>query len=95
MNPEFHEFAEIFPMMSEEALSSLAADIKANGLREPVRLFEGRPLRMNSGRTEAIRIQLVNAWQKGLACRIEDALCGATSASSVHEQIEHHHHRAA
>ena len=52
-----------------------------------------RPLRMNSGRTEAIRIQLVNAWQKGLACRIEDALCGATSASSVHEQIEHHHHQ--
>ena len=44
MNPEFHEFAEIFPMMSEEALSSLAADIKANGLREPVRLFEGRIL---------------------------------------------------
>ena len=44
MSPEFHEFAEIFPMMSEEALSSLAADIKANGLREPVRLFEGRIL---------------------------------------------------
>lgn len=40
MNREFHEFAGIFPMMDETSLSSLAADIKANGLREPIRLFE-------------------------------------------------------
>lgn len=44
MNYEFHEYAAVFPLMDEAALSSLAVDIKANGLREPVRLFEGKIL---------------------------------------------------
>jgi len=45
--PPVHPAAEALPMMSEEALRALAADIKANGLREPVtmlgpRLLDGR-----------------------------------------------------
>ena len=32
MNYEFHEYAAVVPLMDEAALSSLAADIKANGL---------------------------------------------------------------
>ena len=44
MNYEFHEYAAVVPLMDEAALSSLAADIKANGLREPVRIFEGKIL---------------------------------------------------
>lgn len=46
--PEFHEAANIFPLMDESALSELAADIAANGLREPIwrhrdgRIIDGR-----------------------------------------------------
>lgn len=41
---EFHPIASIFPLMDAESLDSLAADIKQNGLREPIWLFEGKVL---------------------------------------------------
>lgn len=41
---EFHPIASIFPLMDDESLDSLAADIKQNGLREPIWLFEGKVL---------------------------------------------------
>lgn len=37
-----HPAAAIFPMMDEDDLAKLAADILENGLQEPVVLFEGR-----------------------------------------------------
>jgi hypothetical protein len=37
-----HPAAAIFPMMSQQDLQALADDIKENGLREPVVLFDGR-----------------------------------------------------
>ena len=46
--PAFHEAANIFPLMDESALAELAADIAANGLREPIwrhrdgRIIDGR-----------------------------------------------------
>jgi len=36
----FHPFADIFPLMDEAALAELADDIKANGLREAIKLFD-------------------------------------------------------
>jgi len=39
-----HPAAELFPMMHEDELEKLAADIGANGLREPVVLYEGQIL---------------------------------------------------
>ena len=36
-----HPAADLFPMLSEARLRELADDIKANGLREPIRLFDG------------------------------------------------------
>lgn len=45
---EFHEAANIFPLMDDAALGELAADIAANGLREPIwrhrdgRIIDGR-----------------------------------------------------
>ena len=41
---EFHPIASIFPLMDDESLDSLAADIRQNGLREPIWLFEGKVL---------------------------------------------------
>ncbi len=41
---EFHPIASIFPLMDVESLDSLAADIRQNGLREPIWLFEGKVL---------------------------------------------------
>lgn len=48
MNMDFHPIAGIFPLMPERELNELAADIKANGLREPIwlhkdgRILDGR-----------------------------------------------------
>jgi len=38
----FHPVAELFPLMSEESLAELTADIKANGLREAIWRHEGK-----------------------------------------------------
>lgn len=41
---EFHEAANIFPMMIDERLDDLADDIGKSGLRETIKLFDGKIL---------------------------------------------------
>lgn len=42
INMKFHEVADIFPMMSSEEYESLKADIKQNGLLQPIWTHEGQ-----------------------------------------------------
>ena len=42
MNYEAHPAANIFPMMPESDLEEMAADIKENGLLNPIEIFEGK-----------------------------------------------------
>lgn len=42
--PPIHPAAELFPMLPRDELRALADDIKANGLREPVVMFQGKLL---------------------------------------------------
>lgn len=39
-----HSLAELFPLIEGDAFDSLVADIRENGLREPITLFEGKIL---------------------------------------------------
>ena len=44
MDYEFHFFCTLFPEADEKTLSEMAADIKENGLNEPIVLYEGKIL---------------------------------------------------
>lgn len=44
INFEFHQAANLFPIMQEHELNALADDIKKNGQRDPIIIFEGKIL---------------------------------------------------
>ena len=39
---EYHEVANIFPMMSADEFSALVEDIRVNGQRQPIYIHDGK-----------------------------------------------------
>ena len=54
---EFHELCCIFPQCSEVELVMLIADIRENGLQNPITLFEGKIL---DGRNRYLACKMLN-----------------------------------
>jgi len=44
MNMQFHEIANVWPLLDDDKLQELAADIRANGLVNPIWTYEGKVL---------------------------------------------------
>lgn len=59
---EFHRLANLIPMMSDAEMSDQQASLAANGLREPIVLFEGKILdgrhRYTNGRAAGIELRV-------------------------------------
>jgi ParB-like chromosome segregation protein Spo0J len=66
-----HPLAEIFPPLEGEEFSALAEDIKANGLRSPVVLFEGKIL---DGRNRWKACERIGVKPKTIEYRGDDPL---------------------
>jgi ParB family chromosome partitioning protein len=69
-----HQYSEIFPMLADDSLKELAADIKANGLQEPILTYHGQIL---DGRNRLRACQLAGvepAFQKASVATDEEAL---------------------
>lgn len=62
---QFHDYANLFPMMPEEDLRSLAEDIRANGLHQPIVVYQGKIL---DGR---------NRWRACELAGVEPQVCDA------------------
>lgn len=80
---EFHPIANVFPMLPQEELESLAADIKENGLHHPVTTFEGMIL---DGRNRYVACELA-----GVECRFEEYQGDAPVAFVISENIARRH----
>ncbi len=61
MTYELHELASVWPPMSEARLKDLARDIDANGLLEPITLYEGKVLD-GRNRLRACEMVAVDPW---------------------------------
>jgi ParB-like chromosome segregation protein Spo0J len=51
-----HPLSEIFPRMSADEIKTLAKDIKANGLKEPITLYDGKILDGNNRYRACLKI---------------------------------------
>lgn len=63
-----HPAADVFPMMADDELKELAADIKENGLREPV-VIADVDMEISPGQKETITV-IVDGRNRRAACQI-------------------------
>ena len=64
-----HPIADLFPMMTDDELKSLAADIQANGLKEPIVVLDDKIL---DGRNREKACRIARVEPKTVAFRGKD-----------------------
>ena len=78
---KFHRFANAFPLLSDDELFTLAADIREHGQREPIRTYDGAILD-GRNRYRACEIAGIQPWiEESAATTDEDALRESVSAN--------------
>lgn len=83
---EFHAIADAFPLMDEQELAELTADIKANGLKTEIDLYQGKILD-GRNRYRACQAAGVVVRTKNFAARDEEhAISFAISANLKRKQ---------
>lgn len=83
MNYEFHPLANIFPLIEGQAFTELVSDIRANGVREPIWMYENQIL---DGRN-----RYRAAKEAGIGCEIR-AYVGADPVAFVVSLNLHRRH---
>lgn len=64
---EYHEAANIFPLMEEEEFGQLVASIAKNGLLEPIQLLEGKVL---DGRNRLLACKMASVEPRFVAAKV-------------------------
>jgi ParB-like chromosome segregation protein Spo0J len=74
----FHPLADIFPLMEGEDFNNLVADIKANGLHEPIVLFRGMILdgRNRYRALQRLGITTEDRWKDFYLSKLDDVCVG-------------------
>ena len=80
---EYHALADVFPVLSQNEIESLAADIKANGLRHAITLYQGKIL---DGRNRFVACELA-----GVAPRFDEYTGDDPTAFVISENIARRH----
>jgi len=86
---ESHPIAELFPMMDRDSLLALKADIKAHGVQEAGRLYEGKILDGRNRYQACCELGIAMRWQ-------EVGLCDPDKAAKfdpVQHVLSHNLHR--
>ncbi len=81
---KFHPYAEIFPLLDGDDFDGLVADIKANGLRQVITLYQGKIL---DGRNRFLACQKANVSPKYHKFQgDDDAALALVVSSNVHRR---------
>jgi ParB-like chromosome segregation protein Spo0J len=85
---KFHPLANMFPLMEGEEFDALVADIKANGLREPIIIFEGKIL---DGRNRARACEAAGIVLRGVEHHAGCAHIGDPRAYVISKNLHRRH----
>ena len=79
MTYEYHPFANVFPLLDDDDLGTLTEDIRENGQREPVILYDGKILDGRNRYLACVELGITPKFQQSKATTDEDALMESVS----------------
>ena len=74
MTYEFHPFANVFPLLDDDDLGTLTKDIRENGQREPVILYDGKILDGRNRYRACVELGIPAIFDHSKASNDEEAL---------------------